>query len=95
MSTAEAINEAQKYFDAIAQVAEGTSKCERDLLLNRVDGWGAWITATYEGLLSKGLARRHTEANGLRITFDTPLAKAVKHHLVTYMDEEDRRVQKD
>ena len=63
---------------AVKQVADGLGKCERDLLLGTgPDGWGAWITATYEGLLGKGLARREYTSRGVSITFDTPLAKAV------------------
>jgi hypothetical protein len=67
---------------AVAQIADGLGKCERDLLLGTgPEGWGAWVTATYEGMLGKGLARRSSTATGISITFDTPLAIAVIAHL--------------
>lgn len=66
----------------ICEIADSLGKCERDLLLGTgPEGWGAWVTATYEGLLGKGLARRQIGPDGVTIHFDTPLAKQVIAYL--------------
>ena len=66
----------------ICEIADNLGECERDLLLGTgPEGWGAWVTATYEGLLGKGLARREIGAHGVTISFDTPLAKQVIAYL--------------
>lgn len=64
----------------VARVADGLGSCERDLLTGNVTSWGAWITATYPGLIAKGLMERTFAGDSIRIE-PTPLGAAVAAHL--------------
>lgn len=60
----------------VIAIAEGLSSCDCDLLTGNVIGWGAWITATYPGLVAKGLMQKTQGGGGMRVT-NTPLGDRV------------------
>ena len=66
--------------ETVEQIAEGLGSCERDLLTGNYGSWGAWITATYPGLVGLGLMQRRMDGNTMVIE-NTALGNDVADYL--------------
>ena len=59
-------------------LAADLTKCERDLLLDNVNGWGAWIWETSGSLIAKGLYQQDAPGNRQ----PSKLGLALRQHLL-------------